>query len=58
MHLLLNRKLAISQRIPQLDRLIARSRYDLSIISGKGDGEDVVVVADEAARGGSCGEFP
>ena len=55
MHLVLYRKFAVAQSVPELDGLITGSRYDLSIISGEGDGEDVVVVAYKSAGCGSCG---
>ena len=58
MSLVRNRKLAVSQRVPQLDGLVARARDDLAIVGGEGYGEDVVIVAHEAARRGACRELP
>lgn len=41
-------ELAVSQRVPQLDCSIARTRDDLPIISGEGNGEDVVAMANKS----------
>ena len=51
-------KLAVAQRVPQLDRAVAGARDDLAVVGGEGDGEDVVGVADEAARRHARGELP
>ena len=53
-----NRKLAVPQRVPELDRTIARSRHDLPVVGGEGDGEDIVGVADEAAGRHASRELP
>jgi hypothetical protein len=50
--------LAVTESVPQLDGSVARSRDDLAVVGGEGDGEDVVGVADEAAGGGTGGELP
>ena len=52
------RKLAIPQRIPQLDGAVARAGHDLAVVGRKGHGEHVIGVPHEAAgRVASC-EFP
>ena len=50
--------LAVSESVPQLDRPVARAGNDLSVVGGEGDGENVVGVADEAARGDTGRELP
>ena len=49
---------AVTQCIPQLNGAIARTRDDLTVIGGEGDGKDIVGVADEAAGRYTRGEFP
>jgi len=44
-------ELVLSQRVPELDGLVAGGGNDLSVVEGKGDGEDVFLVADEPASG-------
>ena len=51
-------KLAVAQRVPQLDGAVAGARDDLAVVGGEGDGEDVVGVADEAARRHARGQLP
>lgn len=51
-------KFAVAQRVPQLDRAIARARNDLTVVGGEGDGEDIVGVADEAAGRHTRSELP
>ena len=53
-----NGELAVAQSVPELDSTIPRARDDLAIVRGEGDGEDVVGVADEAARRHARSEFP
>ena len=53
-----NGKLAVAQRVPQLDGTIAGAGDDLTVVGGEGDGEDIVGVADEAAGRHASGEFP
>ena len=49
------RILAIAKRIPKLDGTITRSRYNLAVISGERNGEDIVVMAYKAAcRNAGC----
>jgi hypothetical protein len=50
--------LAVTEGVPELDGSVARSRDDLAVVGGEGDGEDVVGVADEAAGGNTGGELP
>ena len=58
MALVRNGKLAVAQRVPQLDGAIARAGDDLTVVGGEGDGEDIVGVADETAGGHAGSEFP
>ena len=58
MPLVCNSKFAVAQRIPQLDRAIAGSRDDLTIIGGEGDGEDIVGVAYKASSCSTSCKFP
>jgi len=53
-----NGVLAVTERVPQLDGSVARSRDDLAVVGGERDGEDVVGVADKAAGGYTGGELP
>ena len=53
-----NGELAVAQSVPELDCTIPRARYDLAIVRGEGDGEDVVGVADEAARRHTRSKLP
>jgi hypothetical protein len=41
---------AVTEGIPEFDRLVSTARYNLSVISGERDREDIVRVADEATR--------
>ena len=50
--------LAVTEGVPQLDRSVAGTRDDLSVVGGERDGEDVVGVADEASGGGTAGKLP
>lgn len=50
--------LAVTESVPELDRPVAGSGNDLSVIGGEGDGEDIVGVTNEAASGVSGGELP
>ena len=58
MSLVSDGELAVAQRVPQLDRTVTRAADDLAVVGGEGDGEDVVGVADEAARRLACAELP
>jgi hypothetical protein len=50
--------LAVTKGVPQLDGAIARTGDDLSVVGREGDGENVVVVADESSGGGASGKLP
>ena len=50
--------LAVTEGVPQLDGAVTGSGDDLAVVGGERDGEDVAVVADEAAGGGAAGELP
>ena len=58
MSLVGNGEFAIAQGVPQLDCTVSRPGNNLAVVGGEGDGENVVVVADEAAGCGSCCELP
>ena len=58
MTLIRDGKLAVAKRVPQLDRSVPRARDDLTIISRKGNGQDVVGMADEPTGRNTRGEFP
>lgn len=45
---------AVAECVPQLDSAVAGAGDDLSVVCGEGNGEDVVLVADEAAGCGAC----
>lgn len=44
-------ELAVTQGVPQLDRSVTGTRDDLTVVSGEGNGENIVGVADEGAGG-------
>lgn len=50
--------LAVTQGVPQLDGPVTRARDDLAVVGGEGNGENVVVVADEAAGGVASRQLP
>ena len=50
--------LALTESVPQLDRLITRTRNDLTVIGREGNGEDIVGVANETTGGGTAVEVP
>lgn len=58
MTLLLDVKLALSQSVPELDRLVSRGRDDLPVVSRERDREDVGGVTDESSGGRSGVEVP
>ena len=53
-----NGKLAVAQRVPQLDGAIAGAGDDLTVVGGERDGEDIVGVADETTGRHASSEFP
>jgi hypothetical protein len=58
MSLFCDGELAITESVPQLDCSIPRSRNNLSVIGGKGNGENIVGVSDESSSGSTSGELP
>lgn len=50
--------LAVTQGVPELNGTVTRTGDNLAVVGGERDGEDVVVVADESAGGGTAGELP
>lgn len=50
--------LAVTEGVPQLDGAVTRTRDDLSVVGGEGNGENVVGVADESSGGGAGSELP
>jgi len=50
--------LALTEGVPQLDGLIARTGDDLTVVGGEGDGKHILRVADEAAGGVTAVEVP
>ena len=51
-------ELAFTQSIPELDGLVSGARNNLAVISREGDREDISLVADKAAGGGSSAQVP
>lgn len=51
-------ELAVTEGVPQLDGTVAGTGDNLAVVGREGDGQDVVVVADEAAGGGARGQLP
>jgi len=49
---------AITESVPELDSFISTARDDLSVISGEGDGKDIVRVTYEATSGFAGVEIP
>ena len=50
--------LAFAESVPEFDRAVAGGGDDLTVIDGESDGENVLGMADEAARGGAGVEVP
>jgi len=50
--------LALTEGVPETDGLVARSRDDLSVVSGEGNAQNVLAVSDESLGGGSRVEVP
>ena len=48
MAILLDVVLALSEGVPELDRLVARARDDLPVVGAEADRQDIGLVADEA----------
>jgi len=56
--LLFDGVLALTEGVPELNGLITRSGYDLSVISRECNGKNVLGVSDESSGGGSKVEVP
>jgi hypothetical protein len=50
--------LALTQGVPELDRLITRTRDDLTVISREADRQNIVGVTDETTSGGTVVQVP
>lgn len=50
--------LAVSEGVPQLDGAVTRGGDNLAVVSGEGDGEDIVGVANEGTGGNTGRELP
>jgi hypothetical protein len=53
-----NGVLALSKSVPKLDGLITRSRYNLTVVYGKGNRKNILGVSNEATGGLSGVDFP
>ncbi len=51
-------ELAVAESVPQLDGAVTGAADDLAVVGGEGDGEDVVGVSNEAARGLAGAQLP
>lgn len=51
-------ELAITESVPELDRSIPRSRNDLSVIGGEGNGENIVGVSNKSSGGSTGRKLP
>ena len=58
MSLLSDGELAVTESVPQLDCTVAGSGDTLSGIGREGNGENVVVVSNKSAGGGTSGKLP
>jgi hypothetical protein len=50
--------LALTEGVPQLDRLITRTRNDLTVIGREGNRENIVSVTDETTGGSTTVQIP
>lgn len=55
---ILNRVLALAERVPQLDSLVSGARDDLTVVDGEGNGQHILSVTDEASGGGTSVQVP
>lgn len=55
---ILNRVLALAERVPQLDSLVSGARDDLAVVDGEGNGQHILSVTDEASGGGASVQVP
>jgi len=51
-------ELALAEGVPELDGAVTRTRDDLTVVGGEGDGENIGGVADESAGGGAGVQVP
>jgi len=58
MSLVSNGELAVTKGVPELNSAVPRPRHDLTVIGGKRNTQDIVVVANKAAGGQTSGKFP
>ena len=58
MSLLSDSELAVTESVPELDGTIARSRNDLSVVGGEGNGENIIGVSNKSSSGRSGRELP
>ena len=58
MAILLDVVLALSEGVPELDRLVARARDDLPVVGAEADRQDIGLVADEATGGEAGVKIP
>jgi len=58
MSLLGDSELAVTKSVPELDRAIAGSGDNLSVVGREGNGENVVGVTNKASCGGTGRELP
>jgi len=58
MSLVSDGELAVTKGVPELNSTVPRPRHDLTVIGGKRNTQDVVVVANKATGGQTGGEFP
>lgn len=50
--------LAVTEGVPQLDGAVTRTGHDLAVVGREGDGQNVVVVSNEAASRLAAGQLP
>lgn len=58
MALVLHGELALTKGVPELDGLVTGAGDDLAVVRGEGNGEDVLLVAHEAAGGLAGSNLP
>lgn len=51
-------ELAVTKGVPQLNGSVTGTRDNLAVVSREGNGQNVIVVADESAGGVSGSQFP
>lgn len=51
-------ELAIAESVPELDRSVAGSRYNLSVVGREGDRQNIVGVSNKSASCSTCGKLP